>query len=466
MENKHISKTIKVFYGVGDLGFTLMTNLSTYLLTYFQTNVAHFSLAAITIWNTINSTIMTVTSPIYGAIMSGGKAGKHGRYRSWLLKLWPLILIVNPAKWLICDPSILNNTTIAVALSLLFTTIATQAFNFSYVANASLIAVVAKTPEDKASMSATRGMWTNSSKLIWGVVGTPFVTLVTLWLGGHEAWAYTVVQAVFTSLMILGYFAHFKMTEGYEPIEVETKEVKAKDKVSFGDMMKALVQNPHLLTMLIVDLLRWTVQFTMMGAAIYFFKYSLNNLALQATYLTVANFMAIAGSYIMKPMVAKFGTRTTGLIAFAGMAVCLIVGRLIYTIVIPVMALLILAQLFLGIAYTSIPTLYADAVIFSEWKMGKNAAGFIMGLMNVPLKASSFIKTFITTGILAASNYNADIDPATATTALKDGLANLFIGVPGYIMAAAVIIYLLGYKLTPAKVQQCKDEIAQRNANA
>ena len=38
------------------------------------------------------------------------------------------------------------------------------------------------------------------------------------------------------------------------------------------------------------------------------------------------------------------------------------------------------AQLGYGVAYSGTPALYADAVVYSEWKMKKNATGLIMGL--------------------------------------------------------------------------------------
>ena len=42
---KELSKSLKLFYGVGDMGFTLMTNVETFYFNFFLTNVAQFSVA-------------------------------------------------------------------------------------------------------------------------------------------------------------------------------------------------------------------------------------------------------------------------------------------------------------------------------------------------------------------------------------------------------------------------------------
>ena len=42
-QRKGISKALRYFYGVGDFGFTLMTNVESYYFQGFLTNLAMFS---------------------------------------------------------------------------------------------------------------------------------------------------------------------------------------------------------------------------------------------------------------------------------------------------------------------------------------------------------------------------------------------------------------------------------------
>ena len=81
---KGLSKMLKRFYGVGDCGFTLMSNIESYYFSFFLTNLAQFSLPMVTLITTISSTVDAALSWIYGAILNSIQPPKWGRDRSWL----------------------------------------------------------------------------------------------------------------------------------------------------------------------------------------------------------------------------------------------------------------------------------------------------------------------------------------------------------------------------------------------
>ncbi len=56
-ESKPLSKALRYFYGVGDCGFSLMTNVESYFFNFFLTNLAQFSLATVTMITTVASTV-------------------------------------------------------------------------------------------------------------------------------------------------------------------------------------------------------------------------------------------------------------------------------------------------------------------------------------------------------------------------------------------------------------------------
>ena len=82
---KPISNSLKRFFGVGDFGFTFMSNIDTFYSSYFFTNVAKLPLAVITVMTTISAVVDAILSALYGAWMNKIKPQKWGRYRSWLL---------------------------------------------------------------------------------------------------------------------------------------------------------------------------------------------------------------------------------------------------------------------------------------------------------------------------------------------------------------------------------------------
>ena len=84
---KDLSKSLKIFYGIGDLLFTLMSSIEGYFFTFFLTNLAMFPLATVAFITTVASTIDACISWVYGAILNSVKPMKYGRYRSWLILL-------------------------------------------------------------------------------------------------------------------------------------------------------------------------------------------------------------------------------------------------------------------------------------------------------------------------------------------------------------------------------------------
>ena len=106
--------------------------------------------------------------------------------------------------------------------------------------------------------------------------------------------------------------------------------------------------------------------------------------------------------------------------------------------------------------------LYGDASIYSEWKTGKAASSWVMGLSNLPLKLAIFIKGLIIPAMLASVGFVAKMDPATATPELKAGITTLFCTIPGATVLAGAVLLTFGYRLTKEKVTQYQSEINAR----
>ena len=66
-EPKKISGSLKKFFGVGDFGFTLMSNIDTFYASYFFTNIAKFSTGIVAVMTTISAVVDAILSMMYGA---------------------------------------------------------------------------------------------------------------------------------------------------------------------------------------------------------------------------------------------------------------------------------------------------------------------------------------------------------------------------------------------------------------
>ena len=454
---KGLSGALKKFYGVGDCGFTLMSNIESYYFSFFLTNLAQFSLPMVTFITTVSSTVDALLSWIYGAILNSIKPMKWGRYRSWLIAIPWLVPFLYAFQFVKIGDGILSAVIIIIAA------IASHvAWNFAYVANVSMISVAGSTPEERSQLSSTRAAWANLSKVIFSYVGPGLAAFMAGIIG--EVNQYGAAAFVLGCVMAVLYYAHFRMFDGYETVQPEKNaKTTAKDKTGGMDLIRALLQNPPLIALLIADLAKFMFNFVLMGVAAYYFSYIAGNSGMLPTYILVTNIFCVVGAYLSKTLSNKFSTRTTTIGVMAIQAVLLIVSFLFYNNVTLVIVLMSVAMFGYGITYACTPALYGDTIVYSEWKTGKNAAGWISGLQNVPLKVSIMTRGIIISACLAMGNFSTDIDPAQAPEELKRAISIGFMLIPAIALIIAVVALLFGFKLTREKVNQYAAEIASRS---
>lgn len=447
---KGLSNTLKYFFGVGDAGFVLMSNIETFYFMTFLTDFAGFGAVVAGMINSVFSIVDACLSWVYGGVLNGTKAKKWGRYRSWLILLPWIVPFLFAFQFIrISENEMLSAVVIIVAA------IASHVcWNFGYVANATLISVVGKTPEEKATLSSSRSTWNNLGGLLFSYMGLPFATL----LGGYVGKSYQWAAAAFLLgiLMVLGYFAHFKMTEGYEEIEEGASAAKQQNKVSIPEMFKSLFANPQLMILIVADLAKWCVNFVTAASAIYYFRDAMGNAGLMVTYTLAIKLAAIVGAFAVRYVAAKLSNRTTAIVSFIGMAVGLLGIYLFYANATTVIACMVVAQFFYGIAYATTPALYADTVVYTTWKTGKNAAGWIMGLQNLPLKVAIFLRGTILSACLVAVGWQSGV---VLEGTARQGMTVAFGLIPAIFCAVGVLLLVFGYKLTKEKVAECQAAI-------
>lgn len=447
---KGLSNSLKYLFGVGDAGFNLMSNIETFYFMSFLTGLGGFSAAIAGVINSVFSIVDACLSWIYGGILNGTKAKKWGRYRSWLILLPWLVPILYAFQFIrISDNEILSAVVIIIAA------ISSHVvWNVGYVANATLVSVVGKTPEDRATLSSSRGTWNNIGSLLFSYLGLPFATLLANYVGEKNQWA--AAAFCLGILMVLGYYAHFKMTEGYEEIEDASSSKGTANKISIPDMFRSLFQNPQLMILMFADLAKWCVKFVTAASAIYYFRDAMGDAGLMVPYALAIALGAILGSFVTRYIAKVLSNRTTTIVSFVGMAISLFLIWVCYSNAILVIVLMTIAQFFYGIAYAASPALYADTVVYATWKSGKNAAGWIMGLQNLPLKVGVFLRGAIVSACLVAVNWESGV---VLEGVARQGMTIAMGLVPAILCAVGALLLIFGYKLTREKITQYQAEI-------
>ena len=138
------------------------------------------------------------------------------------------------------------------------------------------------------------------------------------------------------------------------------------------------------------------------------------------------------------------------------MAVALGLIYVSYNNAVAVIALMTVAQFFYGIAYSTSPALYADTVVYTTWKTGKNAAGWIMGLQNLPLKVGVFLRGTIVAACLASVGWKSGV---VLEGAARQGMTVALGLIPAILCAVGALLLIFGYKLTQETINKCQAEI-------
>lgn len=456
-----LSKGIRYFYGVGDMCFALMTSVGTYYSTFYLTNVAKLGLGSVAFLSSTTAAIDALTAWMYGAVMNSTKPMKWGRYRSWLVAFTWLIPIFYFFQYF----RIGTTDAVSTAFFFFFWLGCRFLHNWPYTANIAMINVVAKTPDERVAMASSRATWNNMSKFAWSYLGVPFLAVLTGLVG--ENLSYAVLACILATSMVITYWIHFKLTEGYEDTGEEERASAAKTKrakTNVVDLLKALFTNPPLLALIIADLAKWLFNFMIAGTVVYYFTYIALNKGLQATYTLIIAFLAVIGAYASRFIAKKLSGRNTMILFYLVMAAALLAARAMYTNVWAVIILVSVAQLGYGCVYSCSSALYGDTAIYSEWKTGKNASGWIMGLTNIPLKAASTLKGIILPAALAAGGFSAKIAVEAAPESMKLAIANTLLVIPAALLIVGALVLLFLFRLSKDKLEQMQKEIEERKA--
>ena len=460
-----LTNTLKYLFGVGDAGFVLMSNVETFYFMRFLTTLANFTAPVAALINSVFSIIDAVLSWIYGAIINGTKAKKWGRYRSWLVITPWIVPFIFACQFIRFS----ENVALSATLIVIAAVVSHFIWNLGYVANSALVAVVGKTPDEKAILASSRATWNNIGSLAFSYLGLPFAAVLAGIVGEKNQFA--ALAFILGIVMVLTYYAHFKMTDGYEEIETEqTVQLTKKNKMKFSEMLKALGHNPHLICLIIADLAKWCVNFVVKASAAYYFLDALNgNKGLQAVYVLTSALGAMIGAYLVRYLAKKVSSRTAMIISYIAMAIFLFLVYICYDIPGAAIVFISLAFVGYGMALASAPALYADAVTYSTWKDGKDASGWIMGLQNVPLKVAIFLRGVIIGAVLVAINYDTEVKPALEagqqlSAHVRQALTIPFALVPAIFCAVGVLLLIFGFRITRDKVVEYQKEIDARMA--
>ncbi|MCD8198302.1 MAG: MFS transporter [Lachnospiraceae bacterium] len=444
---KRINGKIKTFWGISDIGFSFMATMETSFFVYFLTDVSQLPLGIVALITGSSALIDAISAVLAGIVIDKAQL-KKGKYRPWLLYCPPFVTVF----FVLMFTKIGSNVTAGLLCGLGYV-LSHFIWNISWTANRNLISVLTDDTTEKAFLSSRIAMGATGGKLLASYAVPALSSALFGILGGIPA--YTVIAIIVSVLFVCTYFTHYFITDGYDTPE---DQINSKA-VTFRDMGKSIVSNPHLIVFLCHDAIRLIAYYGVAAAASYYAKYLLGGAASAGVLLVFFNLGNIIGSGFSQKAVAKWGTKKTNIIGMLGFIVLHLVCYFVPANVFLISALLFVSQLFFGMSYGLTSSMYAMCGTYSEWKNGGAAKGVIMSFCSLAIKIGVAVRGVLITAFLGFIAYDPNM--TAATVEMQNGLKMLFVIVPVVILAVSMIPLLM-FRLTDEKVASMEQEISAR----
>jgi|GEM_PF-319204 glucuronide carrier protein len=472
-EAKRLTKGVLNFAGLGDLGFMLLVNMDLYYWNAFLTDSAKFSIATVAFITTVSAVVDFIWVPIGGAVLQRSNM-RWGKYRSWML--------ISPIGMLIGFMIIFHRFSHidSLAAGIIITAYGIKAFFqfLCYSASISLVSDLTNNQSERMVMATRRAQYQSLGNIIFSFIALPII----IWgksMAGNPAVGYVLCTSIFGIANLAIFLIVFKITAnisvsgsaGQDGI-FSSKEEKAADitpstystaqeeKLSVPDMFSAIFKNPPFMVLLVADTFRYLSYFLTAAAAYYYFVVVLNNLAAMTIFLVVTRFAGLFGASfatICSKIIGKKGAYEAALAIMALSCIsCYLWGRSVITFI----ALQVVFNFMLCMTLALLTAMLADVVIYHEWSTGKDARGFIMSMLHLPIKVGAVLRSVVLNVGLAAAGYAASASSYSATT-IK-GVSTVMNIYPAIFCCVTFIIFGLGYHLNEKKVEEMTAEIVER----
>jgi Na+/melibiose symporter-like transporter len=450
---ERLSKPVLYTFGAGDLFFTLMVNMEVYYFAAFLTDLARFSMGTVNLILYITGAADIICALLAGFILQKVTLKFGGKYRSWLLIGPPIV-----APLFILQFSKIGSDFTAASIITLGFIASHLVFNVVFAATGSMVGTLSQFPDERTILSSSRAQGMSAAGLIFSVTG-PMIAFFGA--RTNDVMGYTTATAVYTILMILGYWYIYRITAGKESSsEKATLVSETETKQTVKEIIRLVFKNPPLLLLIIAETFRNTSLFVVTMFAFYYFKCVLNNLAfLSVGFILVINIAALLGTLAAIWIGVQIGKRNAYwlflILSALSFPLALLMGTTTWNFTI----IFSIGYMFNMTAGAMSTALFADSAVYGEWKTGKSIQGFTMALLTIPIKAGILIRAGVIGLGLWAIGYDPDI---VATQNVMDGIRSIMIFSPAVASAIAAATFYFGYRINDKDILRMQEEIAAR----
>ncbi len=438
--NREINRIegIAIPLGVFAQGILYMM-VSTYAM-YFFTDVNTFAPAAVgtlfliaRIWDCIND-------PIFGTIADKTRT-RWGKCKPYIMFAPAFVTIFLVMMFTIPDLSTTGKFIYASVAYVLFS-MAYTVVDIPLWASPTVV-----TTDNKKVTSLISGLQ------IGAIVGAVLAAVVTMILvsklGGESGGGFRNTAIVF------GLFAFIVTSATGFIIKERVKPKEKESQSSFSTMVEVIIQNKYLIIALASSILINLLNTLKAITVVYYAEYNFNDGALVPIIMLAVCTPGLVGVAFTPLAINKFGKKRASVICLSASIVLTLAAYFAgYNDLLPVIILHGGIAFFTYVTVVIFTTMFADSVVYAEWKHGVRAEGTIFSFRTLNGKLASALAPFILGIILTSTGY---IAKAKQTTAALEGLHGTITLIPAVILALCIIPVLF-YDLTDERIAEMAEE--------
>lgn len=395
MENQSLTKKTKICYAITESGMLLISYTLATQLMFFMTDFLGITAAAAgtmflvaRIWDAIND-------PMMGVIAEHTNT-KWGKYRPWLLiggiplaiSLFLNLNQVNFGKY---------NLVYMYAVYILFG----MAYTAAFIPYTTMLSNLARTPEDRASLSSLKGGFQGVGVLVASVCTVPLLQF----FGNGEMTAdgFGKLGLIYGAVALV-LFIVTAVTVKERPQEAETPK-----KYTAELLFRLIFKNKNLMIIVVMYFFMYLRIFLSNSSAIYFFRYNRQDLSIMPAYMAVSSIVNIIAAIFAPKLSGRFGKRS---LTIWSVLLSVVSYGALYALRDASMGLFLGAALFVwlcgSVPYALIWAFVADVADETAKREGMRADGILYSVTSFANKFSAAISGFVSGAVMTATGYVAN----------------------------------------------------------
>lgn len=439
----------KLGYLFGDFGNDFMFIFANMYFMIFYTKVLGVSAAMVGTCFLVARCIDAFTDIAIGRIIDKSKPTKHGKFRSWIMRVAGPVALMNFLMYQhsLANASMTLKVGVMFATYILWGSIFYMAINIPY---GSMSSVMTGDTKERASLSTWRTLGASFAGIIIGAL-TPQLIYSADAAGNQiiDPQRFTVVVGVFSIAAFICYMLCFILTT--ERIKPEIKENQ--QSLSLIDTFKSLTTNKAMISMVVVSIV--LIFSTLMGQTVntYLCIDYFNNVNALSTLSVISLPIYLVVGALAAKLADKFGKKEVSMIGLMIAGGIFLVAYFMhiknaYTFIAIYAAATLGTCIFSMLSWAFI----TDIIDYNELKTGERNDATIYGVYSFTRKLGQAVAGAVTGYALTLIGY--DSLAATQVESVKTGIYALSTLFPAACYILAGLLLMITYPLTKKVVQE------------